>query len=597
MKNFILRAKARLIAHKLMSAIVVFVAIYGGYYTYGKLTSTADETRYVVANVEKGTLISSVTGSGQVSASNQVDLKPKVSGTVTGIYVTNGQSVKAGALLVQIDPTTAQKAVRDAETNLETAKLSYQQLTEPADALALAQSENSLSRAQVSAQNAQEDLITSKENGFNALSNAFIDLPNIMTSLDSILYDINRATGSNQENIDFYANSIITLNPSATQFRDDANNKYLAARAAYDKNFQDYKNISRSSNQATIEAMLAETSETTRLIADSIKSTNNLIQFYEDQLTVHNLTPIAQADTALATINTSTQTINSLLTNLLGIQSTIQGDKNTITSSEQTINEATLSLAKLKAGPDALDLRASQISIDQKQNALIDAEQTLADYSIRAPFDGMVAKVNVKKMDQASSGTSVVTFVTPQQMATISLNEIDAAKVKVGQKATMTFDAVEDLTITGKVSDVDTVGTVSQGVVTYSVQITFDTQDVRVKPGMTVNTSIVTDVQTDTLIVPNSTIKLSADGNSSYVEIFTPALIVTAATSQAGIPSKATPSQKTVTVGISNDTNTQILSGLSESEQVVVRTVTAASTAAASAASTRNIFGGGRPGG
>lgn len=596
MKNFILRAKARFVAHKFMSAIVIFIALYGGYYAYGKFTSTADETRYIVANVEKGTLISSVTGSGQVSASNQVELKPKVSGAITGIYVTNRQTVKTGALLVQIDPTTAQKAVRDAETNLETARLSYQQLVEPADALALAQSQNSLSRAEVSAQNAQEDLITSKENGFNSLSNTFIDLPNIMTSLDSILYDINRATGSNQENIDFYANSIVTLNPSVTQFRDDANNKYLVARAAYDKNFQDYKNISRSSNQATIEAMLAETSETTRLIADAIKSANNLIQFYEDQLTVHSLTPIAQANTALATLNTSTQTINSLLTNLLGIQSTIQGAKNTITSSGQTINEATLSLAKLKAGPNALDLRASQISISQKQNALIDAEQTLADYSIRAPFDGTVAKVNVKKMDQASSGTSVVTFVTPQQMATISLNEIDAAKVKVGQKATMTFDAIEELTITGKVSDVDTVGTVSQGVVTYSVQIAFDTQDVRVKPGMTVNTSIITDVQTDTLMVSNSSIKSSTNGNS-YVEIFTPTLAVSSANSQTGIPSKFSPVQKTVTVGISNDTNTQILSGLSEGDQVVVRTITAASTAAASAASTRSIFGGGRPGG
>jgi multidrug efflux pump subunit AcrA (membrane-fusion protein) len=174
-------------------------------------------------------------------------------------------------------------------------------------------------------------------------------------------------------------------------------------------------------------------------------------------------------------------------------------------------------------------------------------------------------------------------------MAEISLNEIDAAKVKVDQKATLTFDAIDDLTITGKVSDVDTVGTVSQGVVTYTVKIAFDTQDERVKSGMTVNASIITDVKTDALLIPNSAVKMN--GEEYYVEVFSPALHT--AEDANGTMSKIPPSQKTVTVGIANDSQTEILSGLSEGDQVVERTVTAASLAkAATTASSRSVFGG-----
>src|SRR6185503_5946600 len=108
-------------------------------------------------------------------------------------------------------------------------------------------------------------------------------------------------------------------------------------------------------------------------------------------------------------------------------------------------------------------------------------------YTVRAPFSGTIAKLSVDKGDQASSGTTVATIISKNQIADLSLNEVDAAKVTVGQKATLTFDAVEDLSIAGAVASVDTLGTVSQGVVSYVVKIQFTTQDERVKPGMSVN--------------------------------------------------------------------------------------------------------------
>ncbi|MFA6445929.1 MAG: biotin/lipoyl-binding protein, partial [Candidatus Paceibacterota bacterium] len=124
------------------------IIILGAYWGYSKITNSSTETRYVTTTVQKGTIVSSISGSGQVSSQNQVDLKAKVSGSVLYLGASNGQEVKAGALLVQLDSTDAEKSVRDAEANLESAQLSLQKLMQPADELSITQSENTLARAQ-----------------------------------------------------------------------------------------------------------------------------------------------------------------------------------------------------------------------------------------------------------------------------------------------------------------------------------------------------------------------------------------------------------------------------------------------------------------
>src|SRR6185437_11334418 len=91
--------------------------------------------------------------------------------------------------------------------------------------------------------------------------------------------------------------------------------------------------------------------------------------------------------------------------------------------------------------------------------------------------------------------------------------------VKAGQKAELTFDAIEGLTLSGTVAEVDSVGTVSQGVVTYDVKISFDKQDPRVRPGMTVDAAITADSKENALIVPSSAVETAA--GRSFVEVVT----------------------------------------------------------------------------
>ncbi len=561
--------------HKKMTVVLFLVFILAGYYGFKKATDTSGETRYIMGAITKGTLISSVSGSGQVSATNQVEIKPKVSGDIVSLNVKSGQTVKAGAIIATLDATDARKAVRDAEVNLETAKLTYEKLVAPNDALSELQWQNTLAKAKESKQTSEENLKKAYDDGFNDVSNAFLELPTIMTGLDDLLYEMDASLGGSvgQQNIDYYT-SYAKMNEAvsgkADQYKQEVNTEYADARASYYKAFLAYKMASRSSSTDTIESLITQTYETTKKIADTVKSANNLIQLYKDQSTTRNITPKALADTHLSILSSYTSKTNSHLTNLLSSTNSITSNKTSISNADRTIAENELSFQKFQAGADSLDIRNSKINITQKENALADAQTTLSNYYLRAPFDGTVAKISVEKGDSVSNGTSVATLITPQQVATLSLNEVDIAKVKVGQKATLTFDAVEDLTITGEVAEVDTIGTVTQGVATYAVKITFDTQDERIKPGMTVSATIVIDVKTDTLITENNAVKTSSDGKTFFVEMFS--ITPSGATDPAGTLSSVPPIEKTVTIGISNDTETEILSGVKEGDMVVTRT-------------------------
>lgn len=586
-----------LLNHKLLTLTAILL-ISGGVWFYRSRQVGTEPPRYVTVVVAKGTLVVAVTGSGQVSAANQVDVKPKVSGDVVSVNAKQGQSVQAGAILVQLDSSTAQKAVRDAQANLESAQIALEKLKKPTDSLTVLQSQNALlsaqdalTNAQESKQEAQDNLKKGYDDGFTDVSNAFLDFPDIMAGLQDVLHGSAYSPG--QTNTDYIVSAVDQYDYSIRKYRDDAVNKYNQARKGYDTNFVDYKGTTRTSDATLITRLIQQTYATAQSIAEAVKSNNNFIQFYKDKLTERNIKPAAIADTHLSNLNSYTGKMNTHLATLLASQKTLTDNTQAIVTADRTIREKTdairertESLAKVQQGPDALDIQSQQLTIKQRQNALADARALLADYVVRAPFDGVVATMDIQRGNTASASTIIATLVTRQKIAEVSLNEVDVAKIKSGQKSTLSFDAIEGLNITGEVAQVDTIGTVSQGVVTYTVKIGFDTQDDRVKTGMSVSAAIVTDLKQDVLVVPSSAVK--AQGAVHLVQVFNPPLPNSQGTQ--GVISATPPSSVDVEVGLSNDTSTEIITGLKEGDQVVVRTIMA-STATTSA--TPSLFGGG----
>jgi len=222
---------------------------------------------------------------------------------------------------------------------------------------------------------------------------------------------------------------------------------------------------------------------------------------------------------------------------------------------------------------DSHDKKAQKITIEQKENLLADAKEKLQDYYIRAPFDGIVTGLSVEVGDSVSRTDILASVITKNIVAKISLNEVDAVGVKVGDKTTLKIDALSDVSFTGKVSKIDTIGTVSQGVTSYGAEIELDNQNELLKPGMNVSASITVNSKADVLLVPSGAVK--NQNGSSYVQVL----------------NGQTPENKNVEVGISSSTQTEILNGLNVGDKVVTQIID--SSAKSTTSSSSNSRGGG----
>jgi HlyD family secretion protein len=615
----------------------------GSYYGFGA-GATEEETRYVLAAAQKGTVVVSINGSGQVSGQNQLDIKPSVSGEIIKVMVKPGDEVAAGELLAEIDRKTAVKAVRDAaqsvadsKLSLESAQLSYDKLKGPPEPIQLIQAQNAINQAQrnldelmeppdpLDLKQAEADLAAQLENvrlsydGImpkiirDAYDDAVPTLKTVAQDLQKAMYDADSVLGIENANAKMnYRQHLSVLDKSKL---DQAEAMYASLKpsvAAY-KRLADA--LPATGAAATdIEGALAEAQRCVNLMEPFLQTVydallNSLSNASFSQSTLNSLqSTIQSARSSISSKQSSliqqSQSIEQSKTSLTNAQLSVTKAQNTldklkrgatgreIAAAEEKLQEAKESLAKLRRGTDETDLAIQANSLAQRRSALIsaqnklaDVQETLNDYSVRAPFDGIVASVSVQAADQASPSTVIATLLTRAKVAEISLNEVDAAKVKVGQKATLTFDAVQDLTIAGAVSEVDLIGTVAQGVVTYGVKIVFDTQDERIKTGMSVSAAIVTDVKTDVLVVANSAVKQGLDGYT--VQILKDAGHDPAGASQ-GVVSKTAPETRTVQVGLANDQQTEISDGLKEGELVVTRTISQSAVGTATSAATRS---------
>lgn len=297
--------------------------------------------------------------------------------------------------------------------------------------------------------------------------------------------------------------------------------------------------------------------------------------------TTASLAPLAIALSAAATAEQT----------LLASAATAATTGSSGASSAQTTAKITyldIRAAKQAIESAELSVTAAQAQVTEAQMALETAKENAAKRTVTAPISGTITALTIANGDTIGSsagsssassgsaqnatataaagsgttGSSVMTITDLDSFtASVTLAETDISSVEVGQKAIMTFDALPDLTLTGKVTSIDTTGTNNQGVVSYTVVVTPDVGSKSVKGGMTVSVSIITKVATDVLAVPSSAVKSQGTDGTQYVQVL-----------QNGVPTNVT-----VETGMSTDAYTEIVSGLTEGQEIIVKAVSASS--------------------
>jgi len=187
-------------------------------------------------------------------------------------------------------------------------------------------------------------------------------------------------------------------------------------------------------------------------------------------------------------------------------------DRNETLFARNLIARSDLDTARTNVETSEAQVSASKAQVDQARASLRLAETDLAYTTIRSPVDGMVISrtVDIGQTVAASFQTptlfNIAQDLTKMQVET-SVDEADIGRAQVGQPVEFTVDAFPELVFHGKVSEVRNSPTTVQNVVTYEVIVRVHNPEMKLRPGMTANVSIIIDSKQGVLRIPSAALR------------------------------------------------------------------------------------------
>ena len=527
------KARVRILAINLVLLLAVAGA---GFWGYSTLHPKAAQVATQTATVTRGDVMATVSATGKVISPADIGLAPLVAGSLTNLYVKVGDHVTAGQRLAQIDTTNLLTAMASANASLVNAKASVAALVPTKTAAEQAQADLQLSQARTALANAiinqadntkltqsnavtyQQSVDSAKKSLDDATANAALAAKNYQTSVDAALLNYNNYIGLyGPAGITLsFCQSINTINSNCTQL------------ISYWSTWQN-----------------ALSTQTSSLLKDK-QNLDNLSTAYNNALT-------------------------SQKNNLAKDAVTIAGYANSVQSAQNSLDNliASTNVAMQPAKQSAID--SAQAQLANAQASYDQAKRNLDAATIKAPVAGDVASISTSVGGNVStasapattssnaSGFIVLTNVSSLEV-TGSFSEADAAKIKAGQSATYTFDALSGVTATGKVLGVDLLPTSSGGVTSYNATFSIDGTVPGLKPGMTATPTVEVGVATGVINVTAQAV--TTRGTRATVNVVTK------------VKGKQVITPTRVIVGLKGDSTDEIQSGLKVGDLVALPSVT-----------------------
>ena len=236
--------------------------------------------------------------------------------------------------------------------------------------------------------------------------------------------------------------------------------------------------------------------------------------------------------------------------------------------------------------------------------------QTNLDYAtIHSPIDGVIVSRAVEQGQTVAASFSTPTLFDIAQDLTkmqvvANVDEADIGNVKQGQRVTFTVDAFPNDQFSGKVTQVRLKSTVTSNVVTYQVVVNTPNMDLKLKPGLTANITIYTVEKNDIQTLPNKVFNFKPDIESlvshKYIVFENKEIAKNLKEKQriVWVQDGNTIKNKVVIMGDADVANTEIISGLSHNELVILDQKSGSTDSASSSQSTeKSPFMPQRPGG
>ncbi|MDB4992358.1 MAG: family efflux transporter subunit, HlyD family secretion protein, partial [Parcubacteria group bacterium] len=361
--------KTYMVAHKIASAILIVAVLGTVFVGYRSATKAATPTRYVVEMVKTGAVAAVISGSGQVSASNQVSLVSKTSGEITAIRVKAGQHVYKGQVIASVDLGTA-------GTDLQTAELQLKQ--------AETSNSTSLTSSSESADKAQSDLTSARESALNTLTSSY-------GTLDQVIVDLN----------DLYSTfGYLPPNEGDAVLRADqsaGSAAFIDAQTTLKSAEAQTSTVTRSSTNDDVQRALTTAYNAAHSVAKASALAQTAAQYARTQKNTSGSNQTL-ATQAWSTVSNDVSNSNSQVTALLSASQSITSALNAITDANSHVTD-------VSSGSGALDIRSAELNVQAK-------EQAYNDHFVIAPFDGVIAQVSGNVGSQASGSTGIATLIT-----------------------------------------------------------------------------------------------------------------------------------------------------------------------------------------
>lgn len=217
---------------------------------------------------------------------------------------------------------------------------------------------------------------------------------------------------------------------------------------------------------------------------------------------------------------------------------------------------AEVALERLEEGGTAIEIEQAAIDLQRAELELERQELTLEDAVLRAPFSGVVADINLVEGELPPSDSAAMLLLDNSEFfVELEVDETDVVDLELDQAVELTFDALPGEVIEGRVTRINPTPTDNDQVVTYSIRVTLQEGRDLVRTGMSATGLVIVDELDDVLTVPTRFIRIDRATQQAF------ATIETADGDFEEVP---------VELGLRNDTQVQIVSGLDEGDSIVL---------------------------
>ncbi|HEU0050874.1 MAG TPA: biotin/lipoyl-binding protein, partial [Patescibacteria group bacterium] len=371
--------------HKIIASLLVIAAV--GYSVYAGTKPTNADTQYILTSVKKGTIVASVSGSGEVAATNQLDLVPQGSGTIVSIKVKAGDQVKQGQVIAVLDQKNAFVSLKQAQASVDSAKANLEKVQAGTASTDIQTAQNSVNAAQESLTNAEQNLTQVQATQDLVVKNAYTNMMNA------------------------------GLAPAA-----GASNRTTAVptiAGAYTGTDQGSYKISLYQTEAGLHYSVSGLETGDGLFSPGMIAigTHGLYlnfpagnYFDGDYWTID--IPNLKSSTYLSASNAYETAKQSRI-------SAEQTAQNQIDTATLNLQQTQTALAAKMTPPNPADVAAAKAQVDSALVQLQNAQNNYQNTIVKAPFDGKIASVNVQAGSQAGASTSIATLITNQLYASI----------------------------------------------------------------------------------------------------------------------------------------------------------------------------------